>query len=113
MFFKKGRKTIIDYQSLKRIVEMSDGDITYINWALQTLLEECSKCYKIHKQKFRLKDLEVEYEVSSFERILDFQENKYISIGIDKQIAEAGRKEDYSYIKTLNKKFIKDFEKQG
>ena len=51
--------------------------------------------------------------MSSFERILDFQENKYKSIGIDKQIAEVSRKEDYSYIKTLNKKFIKDFEKQG
>ena len=60
-----------------------------------------------------LKDLNIEYEVSSFERIIDFHENKYKSIGLDQKIAESGRKEDYSFIKTINKKFIMDFRKKG
>ena len=39
--------------------------------------------------------------------------NKYKSIGLDKQIVEVSRKENYSFIKMLNKDFIKDFEKKG
>lgn len=94
MFFKKSNKTIIDYHTLKRILEKCDGDVVYISKTLQSVIEESNKCYEIKVQNFQLDDLTVEYEVAALLYLFDFPDHKYKSKGIDKEIEDEGRKMD-------------------
>lgn len=95
MFFGNQKHAIINYHLLDHILLKSDGDVTYISWALNNLSTMADECFKVVTGKINVGTKNVSYEAVAIDKILELSQNEYKSKGIDKQLAEGFIKDGF------------------
>ncbi|AKR12475.1 hypothetical protein AC241_27335 (plasmid) [Bacillus thuringiensis] len=88
MFFTEKNQTIIDYNTLSRILKNSDGDIAYIMHLTKTLNKHLDNCYSKQQVELKIDNLKVNYEGVAIKHLLDFPQNRWKSNGTDQKLLE-------------------------
>jgi hypothetical protein len=88
MFFGDKDVTVIEYRTLRHILETSDGDVPMINWALKTFPEIINERTKSVFVDCEIDGLKVSYEGVYLDKLLAFEQHQYRSTGLDKEIAK-------------------------
>ncbi|MEA5554564.1 hypothetical protein VB713_26910 [Anabaena cylindrica UHCC 0172] len=88
MFFGNEKCAVIDYRTLDNILQRCDGDIAYVQWAIQNLNQLIDQSLKIVQVECQVGSTTVIYEGVTLGQVLDFGQNKYKSDGIDIQFAQ-------------------------
>lgn len=87
MFFGDQQHTIIDYHTLGRILKTCDGDITYLSGILKSLMGSADQCLSLVPIECEVGQRQVTYEGVTVGKLMDFPQNTYKSIGLDKKMA--------------------------
>lgn len=88
MFFGDKERMIVDYRTLRAILDACDGDVTYINACINGFFEDSDKYYDVNAQVCEVGSTAVSYDVTSIKKLLRFAKIQYRSAGHDKEIAE-------------------------
>lgn len=88
MFFSDKDTAVVEYKTLRSILQMSDGDVTVINDVLHKFPSMVDDCFEPLEVSCSVGDLEVSYEKEAIRHFLTFPHIPYRSIGLDKGIAQ-------------------------
>jgi hypothetical protein len=79
MFFGHEETHIINFRTLERLLERSDGDILHIRTCIRTYNEGADKYLKTAMETFELGDVTVSYEGFTPTVLMDFPQNEWRS----------------------------------
>jgi hypothetical protein len=79
MFFGQEETQIINFRTLERLLERSDGDILHIRTCIRTYNEGADKYLKTVMATFELGDVTVSYEGFTPTALMDFPQNEWRS----------------------------------
>ena len=88
MFFSDEDHTIIDYQTLRRVLEKCDGDVAYLLKIFRELPSWSDHGRKNATQEVLVGNRTVTYEVCGINHLIDFSPNQYKSVGVDKKMLD-------------------------
>ena len=88
MFFGDRGDAVIDYITLERLLERSDGDVTYLMGAFKELGEWADNCLEIVPVSCEVGATKVTYEAVTVGKLLDFGQAEFKSANVDKQLVE-------------------------
>lgn len=88
MFIDSSPYPIVEYRALERILERSDGDVLYVNWALKHLDDMADEHARIVTADVDVGPWKITYDVVAFDSMADFGDHTFKSAGIHEQIAK-------------------------
>ncbi len=86
MFFSDVSHTILDYQTLDRILRKCDGDIAFVLNVFKDFNSWLDAGHSTETQRVEVENRMIKYEVSGVAKLVDFTKNVYKSEGIHEQM---------------------------
>lgn len=87
MFFADKNHPILDYKSLEHILGRSDGDVTYLDWAMRELSSVADKYAVVSPVDVEVGEYVAQYDSVSIGGVVDFAQHTYKSERVDEKIA--------------------------